>query len=219
MKTSPLTDYEIEFIKWKIWEPLRRNQDYRNEFGKLHKDGVNIKFDDPNLFCKKWHISYPVSPELDFDRLYGPLDGESTSEAKRRIQGLFLDLYVPESDDAAFTNILDCLVDPKYLRIYINLEKSRNQIENELKKILDEWLARWVDFYGGKRKRKKEGNAVIDQGVLGQYFEVHIDLEAPRTTTKDFVEGFIEPELQTLLSYMLISLFSLVNHKTLQTSI
>ena len=201
MKTATLTDYEIQFIKWRIWEPLRRNQDYQNEYAKLYQDGAEFKYDDPNPFCEKWGISYPVSPESDFDKLYGPLDDESTEEAKKRIQGLFIERYVPESDDAAFITISDCLEKPKYLKVYINLEKSRNQIEGELRKILDEWLAKWVNFYGGKRKRKKDGTAVIDQGVFGKYFEIHINLEAPRTTTKDFIEGFIEPELHALLSF------------------
>lgn len=200
MKTAPLTDYEIQFIKWRIWEPLRRNQDYRNEYGKIYKDGDEFKWDDPNPFCEKWDISYPVSPKSDFDQLYGPLDDESTEEAKKRIQGLFIERYVPESDDAAFTTISDCLIKPSNLKVYINLEKSRNQIEGELKKILDEWLTKWVNFYGGKRKRKKDGNAVVDQGVFGKYLEIHINLEAPRTTKKDIIEGFIEPELKSLLS-------------------
>ena len=52
MKTATLTDYEIQFIKWRIWEPLRRNQDYLNEYEKLYKDGAEFKYDDPNPFCE-----------------------------------------------------------------------------------------------------------------------------------------------------------------------
>lgn len=32
---QPLTDKEIEFIHWRIWEPLRRDKEYRNDYYEL----------------------------------------------------------------------------------------------------------------------------------------------------------------------------------------
>ena len=184
MKTAPLTDSEINFIKWRIWEPLRRNQNYRNEFGKLYKDGAEFKYDDPNPICEKWDISYPISPDFDFDQLYGPLDGESAEDAKKRIQGLFIERYVPESDDAAFTNIFDCLVSewsgnkkktPRHhaekwslcFQIYDMVEggltypKISTKLNEKINTIHKRYRRAWHSIYPGeeyptKRHRKRE---------------------------------------------------------------
>jgi len=94
LKLSPPTDYELEFIKWRIWEPLRRNQDYRNEYAKLK---VNIFLDQAeeeyfvkeNAFLKKWKLPFPVDPNCDFEKLHPP-------------QWTFWECYKPLFDHAAF---------------------------------------------------------------------------------------------------------------------
>lgn len=140
-KTAPLKKHDLEFIKRKIWEPLRRNQDYKNDYARLKFEGHLL---DPNKtpkFYEKWKLSGPIDPDLSFDEFYGPMDGETKKDATKRIQILFFESYMPESDSAAFVNLMrSCLVG-KYLNVNINLAKSRKQIEAELKKILDEWLS------------------------------------------------------------------------------
>ena len=168
LKTAPLTKRDLEFIKT-IWESLRRNQHYKNDYAKLKVEGHLL---DPNKtpeFCEKWELSGPIDPDFSFDELYGPLplekekaEEEITKDAKdedeeikkkkilkrarekanRRIQSLFLEKYIPDSDIVYDFNLLRPSFDGKYLNIHINLSKSRNLIEAELKNILDKWLSK-----------------------------------------------------------------------------
>ena len=170
MKAVALTNSELEFIKWKVWEPLRRNQYYRNDYAKLKvAEGY---FLDPEMtpkFCIKWKLSNPIDPDLSFDELYGPLAGETKKDATKRIQRLFIDSYVPESDSAAFVNLMRSCIQGDHLKVYINLTKSRLQIEGEFKKILDEWLSE-------KRKEfhdiKKESTSRLNKDVCEKRFEI-----------------------------------------------
>ena len=68
MKLVPFTTDELEFIKWQIWEPLRRREDYRSEFARLKQDLLGLDLEDK--FCQKWNLSSPVDPSLPFDELY-----------------------------------------------------------------------------------------------------------------------------------------------------
>jgi len=121
LKLAPLTENELEFIQWQIWEPLRRNQHYTNEFAKLKSS----RFLDPNLedtFCKKWVLPYHVDPDTEFKNLTNP-------------KWLFWNLYKPIFDNAACVDPWHWIVEEKYLRVWIDLESSRNQIEDALKRL------------------------------------------------------------------------------------
>jgi hypothetical protein len=230
MKLAPLTSYEMEFIKWRIWEPLRRNPDYRTEFTRLDRDYFE-DLEAGDAFCEKWNLPYPADPSLPFDELYKGMTrgktkeeviserkewmekcgldttkvdfdevcraqkGLSKEEAQRRIQGLFFDKYEPIFDHAAFVDFKEWIVRGKYLKVWIDLNSSRNRIEDALKKELDEWWSdKWPNFYGGKRKNPRK--AVKVESLTGKYLEVHINLEAERTTK-------IEPEIKEILSQWL----------------
>lgn len=220
LKLAPLTDRELEFIRWRIWEPLRRNQEYRNEYGKLKASlfldlddsgETPISLDDARLvklsdipkdavdaFCDKWKLPYHVDPATEFDQLTNP-------------QWLFWNWYAPPAKDynpphqplfdhAAFVDHRSWIVDDKYLKVWIDLEASRNQIESALKKELDEWRLKWKNFYGRKRRRRIDGKAVLIEPPLNNYLELKINLEAPRTTRTRAIEGHIEPEIKIILT-------------------
>jgi hypothetical protein len=94
----------------------------------------------------------------------------------------------------------DFIIDGKYLKVWIDLSASRNRIEAALRKELDEWLKKWIDFYGRERRRKPVDRAVSVEMVTGKYLPLLINLEAPRTTRKKRVDGYIEPEIKAVLT-------------------
>ena len=95
---QPLTDKEIEFIQWRVWEPLRRNEDYINDYHELQNttptysnEPYELTFETPagdvitqtidtvkednseeEKFCEDWKLSCPLPPELDFNELFEP---------------------------------------------------------------------------------------------------------------------------------------------------
>jgi hypothetical protein len=191
LKLSPLTNYELDFIRWQIWEPLRRNPRYKSEFAKLKQDPLDRELEDK--FCQKWNLPYSVNPDWDFEKLL---------ESPERIKQLFWfgygkeegGLYTPIFDHAAFVDAWDWIVNGKYLKVWIDLESSKNRIEQALKKILDEWWSdKWPNFYGGKRNLKLKSKSVHVKSLVGKYLELHINLEAPRTTK-------IKPEIKEILT-------------------
>jgi hypothetical protein len=206
LKTAPLTRRDLEIIKWTIWEPLRRNQYYKNDYAKLKIEGHLL---DPNKipeFCEKWKLSGPIDPDLSFDELYGPLPGETKKEAAKRIQRIFLEIYIPEPDNAAFVNLMRSCLDGKYLNVNINLSKSRNQIETELKKILDEWLSeKRLEFHDIEKKktprlnpttwkrRFKVFDLVYDPQKRWFYPDIAIKLNKlhPKTVQRLFKEAWV----------------------------
>ena len=181
LKLEPLTDREFEFIRWRIWEPLRRNQYYKNEFGEL-KGGYFFDLEKVNAFCDKWKLPYTIDPGIEFDSLLEPKGDETDRQARQRVRGIFYDLYEPIFDHAAFVDPWHWIVEGKHLRLWVNLEASRNSIEAALKKELDEWRSMWKKFYGENIKRKIPAHAVENLGLTGKYLELHINLEAPRST-------------------------------------
>jgi len=106
LKLEPLTDHELEFIRWYIWEPLRRKPGYINEFAIL-KDGYFFDLDGIKTFCEKWNIPYTIAPEVEFESLLKPEKGETVRQAKQRVRGIFDDLYKPLFDHAAFVDSRD----------------------------------------------------------------------------------------------------------------
>ena len=143
MKLEPLTNYELEFIRWQVWEPLRRNQDYKNEYFKLLK---NDKFLDPDAvdaFCEKWKLPYHIHPDTNFSEL-------KQQARKPIVVNPFREYYKSLFDHAAFVDSLNWIVKGKYLKVCVDLESSRNQIKKAIKKVLDEWLLKCKDFYFSK---------------------------------------------------------------------
>jgi len=196
LKLSPPTDYELEFIKWRIWEPLRRNQDYRNEYAKLKED-LFLNPDEKDAFCRKWKLPFEVDPNCEFEKLHPP-------------QWTFWQHYKPLFDHAAFADTAitenDFIIDGKYLKVWIDLSASKNQIRAALKKELDEWLRKFSEFYGGKRKRKPADKAILVDSAIGKHLAIHINLEAPRTTKTKAATGYIEPEVKVILAEWLAKL-------------
>jgi hypothetical protein len=190
LKLTPPTDYELEFIKWRIWEPLRRNQDYNNEYAKLKAD-LFLNPETIDAFCRKWRLPFPADPNCEFAELHPP-------------QWTFREHYKPLFDHAVFADNAitesDFIIDGKYLKVWIDLSVSRNQIERALKKELDEWLRKWIDFYGGGRRRNPVNRAVSVEMCTGKYLGLLINLEAPRTTRKKRINGYIEPEIKAVLT-------------------
>jgi hypothetical protein len=190
LKLAPPTDYELEFIKWRIWEPLRRNQDYRNEYAKLKKD-LFLNPDEIDTFCRNWKLLFEVDPNCDFEKLHPP-------------QWTFWERYKPLFDHAAFADNAitesDFIIDGKYLKVWIDLSASKNQVRAALKKELDEWLRKFSEFYGGKRKRKPADNAILVDSAIGKHLAIRINLEAPRTTKTKADTGYIEPEINAILA-------------------
>jgi hypothetical protein len=178
-----LTKEDLDFIKWRIWEPLRRKIDYRKDCEQLKKSHPDLDLQES--FCKRWRLPYPVDHSLSFDQLLTPHKDETKKQAIRRVQGLFLDLYQPQGDSAAFVNLRDCL-QGQYLRVYIDLKKSRNQIEAEIKKILDEWLSGERLNFHGIQKDKSE--------------RLHGDVWKVRFMVFDLVEEKFTPFPQISLS-------------------
>jgi hypothetical protein len=146
-----LNDDDLDFIRWRIWEPLRRNLEYRSEFNKLKKDPFDLEA--LKDFCSKWRLPYAADPSLSFDQLFSINAKDTKQQKARRIQNLFSARYHPPTDSAAFVNLLDC-IHGKYLRLYVDLGKSRKQIEAEFKKVLDEWLSRDRREYHGIGREK-----------------------------------------------------------------
>jgi hypothetical protein len=169
-----LNNDDLDFIRWQIWEPLRRNPEYRSGFEKLKKDPLAL--DALKDFCSKWKLPYAADPSFSFDQLYNINEKDTKQQKARRIQNLFADHYHPHADSAAFVNLLDC-IHGKYLQLYVDLGKSRNQIEAELKKILDEWLSNDRREYHGIGK---EGAARLHGETWGSRFQV-FDLAEKRT--------------------------------------
>jgi hypothetical protein len=190
LKLAPPTNYELEFIKWRIWEPLRRNQDYKNEYAKLKKDRF-LNPDEIDAFCRRWELPFPVDPNCEFEKLHPP-------------QWTFWERYKPLFDHAAFADNAitesDFIIDGKYLKVWIDLAASRNRIEAALRKELDEWLRKWTDFYGGMRQRKPCGKAVLVVSLNGKHLGILVNLEAPRTTRTKKIDGYIEPEIREILT-------------------
>jgi hypothetical protein len=151
-----LNDDDLDFIRWRIWEPLRRNLEYQSGFNKLFKPHINaegckeypLDLEAQSNFCSKWRLPYAVDPSLSFDQLFSINAKDTKQQKARRIQNLFSDRYHPPADSAAFVNLLDC-IHGKYLQLYVDLGKSRNQIEAEFKKVLDEWLSKdRLEYHG-----------------------------------------------------------------------
>ena len=207
LKQSPLIDYEISIIKWLIWEPLRRNPQYQVEYRTL-KEEFFLK--DTLPFCKKWRLPHPIDPDWNFYysktkkrwQQQWPVkeDWLTAIDAKRAIQSLFFDIY-PQStfDHGAFIMPLDdWIVNGHYLKVWINLSCSRNQILKALDKELKEWRGKWKEFY--KREIPGSKKAVFIESRDEKYLELHIDLEAylnPKDKKK--VSGYILPEIKQIL--------------------
>ena len=186
LKLEPLTNRELEFIQWQIWEPLRRNQDYINEYAKL-KAGYFLDPDPVDEFCKKWKLPYHVDTDTEFKDLTNP-------------RVFFWESYKPIYDHAACVDPWHWIIEGKYLKVWVDLESSRNEIEAALKKELDEWRSKWVEFYKKKIKRKIQSRAVKVIGLSSNYLELYINLEAPRNTKKKVSKGYIEPEIKEILT-------------------
>lgn len=252
MKAAPLTDNELEFIRWTIWEPLKRNWEYQKDYkdlqdvtmvpvkvGKkhaIHDQSKALEFaktlqknapkTPTEIFCEKWGLLSPTPPEVEFDTLIRPvgfrlnflgfppeplLEGfkalgkkeikKRTYEAKKKVEGLFMERYEPRFDHAAFVIWFPFIVNDKYLKVWIDLEASKKQIEKAVKKELDEWHRdKWRNFYQGKRRRKPKDNAVFVTGISqGKYLELNINLEAPRSTRTQRTKGYVDPELELVL--------------------
>lgn len=187
-----LTNKELEHIKYKIWEPMRRKPGYRNGFSKLK---INLSaitdLQAVNDFCSKWKIPYPLNPDLPFEGIYGPIKTMAPIE-RRKVWGLFYEHYNPPSQQAAFVLPTRWIVDEKYLSLWIDLSCTRNLADSAIKRELDHWHRdQWRKFYNGKRYRKIEGVSVIVGDTRDSYLELRINLEAPRR--------LIEKELGAIL--------------------
>ncbi|MFO8165774.1 MAG: hypothetical protein R6T98_14740, partial [Desulfatiglandales bacterium] len=106
MKT---TSIDFEFIKWRFWEPLRRNQEYRNEYAILYKEFFP-SFESIEAFSKKWNIQYPIAPELEFEQIKNPA-------------GVFIDRSISYYEDAVFVPFPWIIESPRsgYLPVIVNL--------------------------------------------------------------------------------------------------
>ena len=189
LKQVVLDHSEIEFIRWKVWEPLRRNQDYRNDYARLKDEtGYFLDPEKTQAFCQKWRLLRPIDPACEFSSLYP----DHSKQSYRKIQSLFLERYKPLFDHAAFVPLTGFIVNKKYLRTFLDLRSSRNRIENALKKVLDEWHRdKWTGFYNGKRLRRIAGKAILTRGLEWNILEIHVNLEAPRSN--------VERELESIL--------------------
>jgi hypothetical protein len=186
----PLTKRELDFIEWRIWEPLRRRPIYRKAYAKLKANYFTDK-NAEKAFCERWKLPFALDPDCSFEELYEP----------RWTFGW--GIYKPLFDHAVFADNAitedGFIVGDKYLKVWIDSAASKNQIEAAFKKILDEWLKKWASFYGQKRKRRPERPATYPGIPIGDYLSLYINLEAPRYTKLKKVIGYIEPELKAFL--------------------
>jgi len=173
------TAKELDFIKYFIWEPLRRNQDFINDCGKLKAEPLDYSIRD--TFLEKWKLLHPVFDNTNFEKIEYPHE-------------VFYEHYTPLYDHAAFILPLDFFTPENHLKIWVDPESSRNQIETAIKKELDEWKAYWTGFYNQKNKRKIEGPAVIVKDMVKNYLQININLEATRLK--------IEAELKEIFRHL-----------------
>lgn len=173
------TSKELDFIKYLIWEPLRRNQDFINDCAKVKVAWSDYYIRD--AFLEKWKLPYPVFDNTSFENIEDP-------------HWVFYDHYTPLYNHAAFVLPLDFFTPENLLKVWIDPESSRNQIETAIKKELDEWKAYWTGFYNQKNKRKIEGPAVIVKDMVKNYLEININLEATRLK--------IEAELKEIFRHL-----------------
>jgi uncharacterized protein YutD len=184
LKQSPLTDEELAYIRWRVWEPLRRNKDYINEYATL-KVAYFLDFNDRDAFCKKWKLSRSIDPEAEFSQLKDAPNPWMVNP--------FREHFVPFFDHAAFVPLDRWIEDDKWLILWVDRRASKNQIEKAIKKELDEWWSKaWVNFYQKCHRREKSAESIRVRNVLDNFIGVLINLEAQRTTE-------IEPGLKKIL--------------------
>lgn len=182
-----------------VFEPLRRNKAYQ----RAYDDYISNPVDDPFLelkrsidFCNKWKTPCDFDPASDWASFRGPSKHETESEAKRRIQGTSLGVYVPLSDRAAFVPLDDVIVDRKYMRLAIDLRKSRYRIESDVKEELDYWQRdEWTKVRHGKRLRRIAEAEILTFSVRDSSLVLKINLEAPRRSIDRKIAEVLSREL------------------------
>lgn len=202
MKTiRPWNERDLELFQWGVFEPLRRNKTYQREYLEF----VSTPLDDPLLelkrkidFCRKWDTPCLFDPSCDWFAFRGPLGGETESEAVRRIQGNILSVYAPLADRAATVLPFDgFIVEEKYIRLAIDLGKSRNQIESDAKEELDFWQRdEWTKVRQGKRLRAVPSDDILRVSVQESSMLLTVNLEAPRRSIDRKIADVLSTELK-----------------------
>lgn len=184
---QPLTDYERKYVRWYVWEPLRRHEDLRISYEGLSEYDVGGKriahgldLDKKDSFCLTWRLMYPISPDTEFENIVSP-------------EWLFVERYKPLFEHALF---FDYTYDPdhwivqgSYIPILVNTLLSQSMVMKALKKVLDDWWPKWKSFYGGKRQRNATPIRVVE--TEGRYQRILVNLAAPRTKIVNEVKKFL----------------------------
>jgi hypothetical protein len=168
MKQVRLTKDELKWLRWRVWEPLRRNEAYRKEFLDLKATGLT-SFETYERFCERWRIPWPISPTIDFDKL----------QTAPWLADFFSAYFTHHSEPAAFVPCSNFIQGHSRLRVFINPDYSRTQIEVEFYKIYGEWLKK-REFYGIRRTPMKPSAAFRRVRRVGDHIEIHLDLSATR---------------------------------------
>jgi len=160
-KTGPLTDAEIRAIQWEIWEPLRRNEQYCNDYGgdfQAYPEKVPGKWlemhltpddeeaerthdqwytDKSDRFQAQWQVP-PINPELSFRALIRPeyKKGETKARARVRVQALFFQRYEPYDDEAALDTFFPA-PERGFRTIHISFKYHASSIIQQMKKICE----------------------------------------------------------------------------------
>jgi hypothetical protein len=204
LKHAYLTDKDYSYIKWRIWEPLRRNKHYRRlcelilEKGNFHSPrfksiGYKPSYKQRESFQRKRGLPHPIHPDLTFEDLMSPAPYETKMQARRKVAGLFSELYPPK--DGTF-DAIDVIVphgeeekwilEGKYLPVFINLKRGYNQIVSETERVLNEWQNKRSNYYGIEPIRGSNYvhsfRRISRDDIDGfHYLRCHIDIRISKT--------------------------------------
>jgi hypothetical protein len=194
MKLAPLTEEELKFIRWYVWEPLRRNINYRSDYFGLLKQAWNLEesYLDQSAgdeFYKKWKLTYPIDPDAEFEDIISlerqphPNPFEHYIENKSNFSSLF--------DSPAFVDPWNWITDKRFLNIWIDRRASNNKINAAIEKEIADWWHKMKSFYNPGIKRIKEAHPVIVKEDHGHHTHLLINLYAQKTLIDSEVKSIV----------------------------
>jgi hypothetical protein len=214
LKLAPLTKEELEFIRWCVWEPLRRNPKYKKDYYELQQmtpaytyETLTLKSETPSgeyvyqefdtvkeddrieqEICEQWRVPYLVPPDTEFEDLLN--DGD-----RSELLHLFWSRYKPLFDDAVTVNPHSFFFEKKYLNVWVNLKDySLNRIKLAVEKVINEWGDKWESFYGGSKSEKNIENCIYQMQSEFHMQRFLVNLEAPNDQLKKTLQGYIKRE-------------------------